>query len=344
MEYKRQGSRFSWFIIKLLIFATVMLLAVDLIFLVHNLAWINNLQNFTTIFLSIVLEGFPFIIIGSFVSALIEIFISDKTIARLIPRSQLLGIFSAVLIGFILPICECAIVPITKRLISKGMPLSMAVTFMLATPIVNPVVIASTYYAFSDKPYMIFARVGLGALAAVIIGSLIGGLQGKKQVVCKFYKEDEGYSHCGGHQHHNESITDTLTDIIHHTSSEFYDIGKLFILGAILSSFMQIFIPRNVLFSIGSGKVSSTIVMMATAFLLSICSETDAFIARTFTYMFTPGSVIAFLILGPMIDVKNTIMLSGSFNAGFVIKLIFLIVTVCFILAVMSNSLLPAVV
>lgn len=343
MEYNREGSWVYWFIIKLLAFIAAILLVVDLIFLVHNLTLINELHKFTTVFSSIVLEGFPFIIIGSFVSALIEIFVSDKTIARLIPRSQLLGMFSVVLIGFVLPICECAIVPITKRLISKGMPLSMAVTFMLATPIVNPVVIASTYYAFSDRPYMIFARIGLGALAAVIVGLLIDVLQGKKKVVCKFYKGDEGCVHGGEHHHHKESVMDTLKDIIHHTSIEFYDIGKLFILGALLSSFMQIFIPRNVLFSIGSGRLSSIMVMMATAFLLSICSDTDAFIARTFTYMFTPGSVIAFLILGPMIDVKNTIMLSGSFNAGFVIKLIFLIVTVCFILAVMSNSFLPAI-
>jgi uncharacterized protein len=341
MEYKREGSPIAWFIIKLLFIGVIAILVLDLILVMHNLAeFTSNLQNFATIFLNISLEGVPFIIIGSLASALIEVFISEEAIAKFIPRRRFLGMLSAVLIGFILPVCECAIVPIAKRLINKGIPVGMAVTFMLATPIINPIVIASTYYAFSDKPYMIFARIGLGAFGAVIIGYLMGALQGNRKVVCKFRDEEAGCGHCEEH-HHAESALDTFVDIIKHTSSEFYDIGRLFMFGALLSTCMQTFMPKDILLSIGKGNLSSILVMMTTAFLLSICSDTDAFIARTFIQQFTGGSVLAFLIMGPMIDIKNTIMLSGSFDARFVTKLIFLIVTVCFLIAVMSNLFLP---
>lgn len=340
MEYKREGSPVVWFIIKLLVFLVIAALTVDLILLIHNLVkYSSSLENFITIFLNIVFEGFPFIVIGSLFSALIEVFISEETIEKLLPGKQIFGVLSAVLAGFILPICECAIVPIAKRLIDKGMPVAVAVTFMLATPIVNPVVIASTYYAFSDKPYMIFARIGLGALAAITVGCLIGALQGNKKVVCKFYNNHGSRSHCSYHKHgHKHTAGGTFAEVISHTGNEFYNISRFFIFGAFLSALMQAFIPKNILFSVGKGSFSSIIVMMTAAFVLSICSDTDAFIARTFLYQFTSGSVLAFLILGPMLDIKNTIMLSGSFNAGFVTKLILSIAAVCFLMAVMFNA------
>ena len=128
-----------------------------------------------------------------------------------------------------------------------------------------------------------------------------------------------------------------IEDIISHTSAELYDIGRFFIMGVFLSTCMQVFIPKELILSIGGGVLSSIIVMMVLAFVLSVCSETDAFIARGFLGQFTSGSILGFLILGPMIDIKNTIMLCGSFKLSFVAKLIFLIITICFILAVIAN-------
>ena len=108
-------------------------------------------------------------------------------------------------------------------------------------------------------------------------------------------------------------------------------------MGVFLSTCMQVFVPKEFILSIGGGVLSSIIVMMVLAFVLSVCSETDAFIARGFLGQFTTGSILGFLILGPMIDIKNTIMLCGSFKLSFVAKLIFLIITICFILAVIAN-------
>lgn len=298
----------------------------------------NLLESFTSIFLSIILEALPFIMIGAFISSFIQIFVSEQFISRIIPRSKFSGLIMAALIGVVFPVCECAIVPIMRRLLKKGVPIDISVTFMLAVPIINPVVMASTYYAFSDLPYMVFLRGGLGLVGAILIGYTIGMLQGNKSPV-----KNESHEHhdCGcshGHSHGTGHGTlHKLFMIIGHTGEELYDIGKLLIIGACISSLMQIFVSRDLILSIGQGSVSSTIVMMLLAYILSLCSEADAFIARTFIGQFTTGSIAAFLVLGPMIDIKNTLMLSGGFKLGFVIKLIALIFSICFIMGSVIN-------
>ncbi|WP_432404066.1 permease [Wukongibacter sp. M2B1] len=321
----------------------------------------DYLEGFTIVFLSIILEAIPFVMIGTFISSIIQIFVSEKTIAKIIPKNRFVGLIAASLMGIIFPVCECAIVPIMRRLIKKGVPLHIAVTFMLAVPIVNPVVLASTYYAFSGQTYIVFLRGFLGLMSAILIGHIIGMIQGKnnplrnntlhEHIGCGCGHEHAHHHHehnhehdsCGIEQHHHSvsigkrGVFSTIIDIIEHTSLELYDVGKFLIIGAFLSALMQTFVSRSYIVSIGQGKVLSTIVMMVLAFVLSLCSEADAFIARTFVGQFTTGSIVGFLILGPMTDIKNTLMLSGSFKMKFVVKLITIISLVCFIMAMLVN-------
>lgn len=329
------------------------------------------LEGFSTIFLSIILEAIPFVMIGAFVSSLIQIFVSEETISRIIPKNRWLGLIAASLMGFIFPVCECAIVPIMRRLIRKGVPLHIAVTFMTAVPIVNPVVLASTYYAFSGQVHMVFLRGWLGLMSAILIGHIIGIWQGNVNPMketpslvtvgcgCGHHHHDPNHDF-GSHEEVEEGIFDLLEDsccghlhdhhdkprsgglskileIIEHTSLELYDVGKFLIMGAFVSALMQTFVARNYLLSIGQGQLTSILVMLVLAFVLSLCSEADAFIARTFLGQFTTGSIVGFLIFGPMSDIKNTMMLMGAFKKGFVIRLTALMFTVCLMMALLVN-------
>ena len=139
----------------------------------------DYLEGFTIVFLCIILEALPFVMVGAFVASIIQIFVSEQTIAKIIPKNRFVGLIAASLMGIIFPVCECAIVPIMTRLIKKGVPLNIAVTFMLAVPIVNPVVLTSTYYAFPGQTYMVFLRGFLGLISAILIGYLIGIIQDK---------------------------------------------------------------------------------------------------------------------------------------------------------------------
>lgn len=301
----------------------------------------STIENFTVIFLSIILEALPFIILGALISSMIQLFVSEQTIARVIPKNKWAGLVAASLIGIVFPVCECAIVPIVRRLMKKGVPVYIGITFMLAVPIVNPIVLLSTYYAFSGQLYMLGIRAGLGIAGAIIIGYLIDTFSQGKEVL----KDNEAHNEqctcgCNDYRYIRGRKKDPVTILrilLEHTSKELYDVGKFLILGAFLSAFMQTFVQRNLLLSIGQGPISSILVMMALAFVLSLCSEADAFIAKTFVGQFTPGAIAAFLILGPMIDVKNTLMLAGSFKAKFVAKLIALIFAICLLLTMWVN-------
>lgn len=248
------------------------------------------------------------------------------------------------MVGLIFPVYDCAIIPVTRRLIKKRVPIGMAVAFMISVPIVNPIVMFSTYYAFYGKPYIVLARLIFGVASAVLIGYLIDILHTGN--VLK-YNIEINSCRCGCSGHHNHSHIDHkyrhnfLSEIIYHTSAETYSTGKLFIIGALISAFVQTYVPKRYILSIGQGSVYSILVMFLLAYILCICSQTDAFIARAFLGKFTVGSIIGFLIFGPMLDIKNTLMLTGTFNRKFTIKLILLIISVCFIMAIVANYTIP---
>ena len=127
------------------------------------------LQTFTTRFLGIFIEAAPFLLLGTLVSGLIEAFVSRELIARLMPRSAFLATVLGGLLGFAFPVCECGVVPVARRLMHKGLPVSVAVSFLLAAPIMNPIVLASTFAAFGWGPVLI-GRFVIGGLVAIGVG------------------------------------------------------------------------------------------------------------------------------------------------------------------------------
>jgi uncharacterized protein len=294
-------------------------------------------QNFSVIFISIILEALPFVIIGVLISAFIQVFISENTIARLLPKNKFLGIIIASLCGFIFPICECAVIPIGRRLIKKGVPINMAVAFMLSVPIVNPIVLLSTYYAFHGRPYMVIIRGVGGFIIAITIGTIMGFIEENKSCLKPSYIEYENICNCG-YNHNFKKQNSKFMEILYHTNTELYDIVKFLIFGAFISAAFQAVIARDQILQLGQNSVISIIVMLLFAFLISLCSEADAFIGSTFIGQFSMGSIIAFLLLGPMIDIKNTLMLSYSFKKGFIVKLLILIFIFCFAAGYIING------
>lgn len=298
---------------------------------------VDIFQNFSVIFISIILEALPFVMLGALISALIQVFISENTIERLLPKNKFIGIFAASLSGFIFPVCECAVIPIARRLIKKGVPINIAVTFMLSVPIVNPIVLLATYYAFHGRPYMVFIRGVGGLIIAMAIGTIMGLMEGNKSILKPSYLDYENICACG-YSHSYKKQNSKFMEILHHTNIELYDIGKLLIFGAFISAAFQTLIAREQILYLGQHAVYSIIAMLLFAFLISLCSEADAFIANTFVGQFTLGSIAAFLLLGPMIDIKNTLMLSSSFKKSFIVKLIFLIFIFCFAAGYIINA------
>lgn len=291
---------------------------------------IKEIGDFANIFTSIVLEAIPFIILGSFISAIIQIFISEEFIAKLIPRLNIFGYVGAALIGLIFPVCECAIIPITRSLIKKGIPVGIGVTFMLSVPIINPIVIASTYYAFYDKQAMVLIRITGGFVAAILIGMLVNLLKENEEVRVLNNIENEYYCNCGCTNFSGKE--NKIREIFEHTSREFLDIMGYLVFGAFISSGFQVVQSQGGFNYIFNNKILNIIFMMFLGFVLSLCSEADAFVGRSFLENYSFSGVAAFLILGPMLDLKNLIMLFGAFKKSFVFKLVLITISIVFVI------------
>lgn len=297
--------------------------------ILFNISALNNLSSsllsLNTIFLSILIEALPFVLIGILIAGFIQIFITEEHIQRWIPRNPLLAVVMSCLIGALFPACECGIVPIVKRLIAKGVPIHAAMGFMLTGPLINPVVILSTYMAFGNDLRIASLRMLIGFVIAIVVALLISLFFKGSQ----FKRSLQPYSLTTTNQ--QASFVTKLMNMFKHAIDEFFDVGKYFIIGAFLAAFVQTYVSTKALVEIGDGVSSSILVMMGLAFILSLCSEADAFIGTSFSTVFSTPSILAFLIFGPMIDLKNTIMLMSVFRLKFVFSLIALVAIVVYI-------------
>ena len=304
------------------------------------------MRDIAIYFTTIMLEAIPFLLLGALISAIIEEFVSEERISKMIPKNRVLGSLVGIFLGLFIPACDCAVIPIAMRLKKKKVPTNVIVSFMLASPIISPVVLLSTFFAFGETekmllfgfemPKLFVYRTIFGVLVALIVGIIL-------DIICKdaVLKEEiyEHHHHHHDHEHihtcnhHHEGCPCSaheketgpigrVKNIINIMYGDFMGIISYMAVGAILAATMQILLPISNIGGIVQNKYISTFIMMLLAFALSLCSTSDAFIARTFMNSLSKNSILAFILLGPMIDIKNTILLNKSFNKKFVIVLI----------------------
>ncbi|WP_347553194.1 permease (plasmid) [Pseudalkalibacillus hwajinpoensis] len=316
-----------------------------LIFLVFIILFLFNTQvmdyfglvisdkwlNVNAIFISILLEAVPFVLLGVFVSALIQSFVAEEVLQKVLPKNAYLGLVPAALLGAIFPVCECAIIPVVRRLIKKGMPLQFGVVLLMSAPILNPIVAASTYYAFRQDISILYFRMGLGFLLSIFIGFIMFQMFGNSNQLRWTKEELIGRTRMEPSMKKNK-----WKQTFYHASDEFFDVGKYLIIGAFLASIVNGSLDRNILASLTTNEAGATGIMMGLAFILSLCSEADAFVASSFSNHFSSTSLLAFLVYGPMLDLKNTLLYLAYFKTKFVFFLLVTItaITYCSILLV----------
>ncbi|RXJ04021.1 permease [Anaerobacillus alkaliphilus] len=282
-----------------------------------------SLLMFNTIFISILIEAIPFVLIGVFIAGIIQVFVSEEQLKKFIPKNRFLAVIVSCIVGALFPACECGIVPIVRRLVAKGMPIFAGVGFLLTGPLINPIVTFSTYMAFGEDLRMAILRMVLGFIIALVIAFVISLLFKGNQLKKGQELSKEMYVS-------KPSLAERFKHMFQHAIDEFFSMGKYLVLGALLAAFVQTFISTKAMLGLGDGIVAATFVMMGLAYLLSLCSEADAFIAASFKHLFPQTSLLAFLIYGPMLDLKNTIMMMSIFKFRFVIVLMTIITFVVF--------------
>jgi uncharacterized membrane protein YraQ (UPF0718 family) len=293
-------------------------------------AQLGPLINFKITFLSIIIESLPFLILSVVVSSLLQNLVNEETIYKILPRNKAYGILPACFLGILLPVCDCGTVPIARSLVAKGIPLYVAVPFMLAAPIINPVTILATNYAFTPHIQMVYLRLAMALCIACLTGLIIKLLFGEQKELS--LHSHLAYQECSCTTTATTPSTTTflkLRNTLYGTCDEFFSMGKYLIIGALLGSLVQNFLPRAALVGVGQSHLLSTLSMILFGYTISVCSSADAFIAASFATAFTSGSLIAFMVFGPMIDVKNTLMLLAAFRFRFVAMLILIITLLC---------------
>lgn len=301
----------------------------------------DQLSMFTTIFLGIFIEAAPFLLFGTLASGIVEVFFSRDQLRRFIPRNPLLGALTGGAMGFFFPVCECGVVPLTRRLFKKGLAPSVGVAFLLASPVLNPIVIASTYAAYGWGP-MLWLRVGLSLAIAVSVG-LIFSVQKNPEGLLK--PDSIAPIMSASEDTSNPKtvlpLSTRLRHVLQHAADEFFEMGRYLIIGAMLAALMQTFIPQSSLLALGEGPFASILVMILLAVVLSICSTVDAFVSLAFVGTFTSGSILAFLVFGPMVDIKSALMFLQVFRRKTVVYLIILPLLMTILAAVVLNYYTP---
>jgi uncharacterized protein len=273
----------------------------------------GRLPDFASIFLGIFIEAAPFLLFGTLASGLVEVFFSKDLIARLIPKRALPGTILGSLMGIVFPVCECGVVPLTRRMFRKGLPLSAGVAFLLAAPVINPIVFFATASAFGFG-LMLALRFALSMGIAVGTGMVFSAAQTPQEAL----KSIPGATFIPAEIPTVEGAKPPLAErwrqVLSIALDEFFEMGRYLIIGATLAAAMQTFIPQNLLVAIGQGPIVSVLAMMALAVLLSICSTVDSFVALGFVGIFSPGAILAFLVFGPMVDIKAVLMYARVFH------------------------------
>ena len=265
----------------------------------------GRLNELAVVFVSIVLQSQPFVLLGVFASALVQRYLSAERLARWLPRGRLSVVLLASGFGFVAPVCDCGVIPLARRLGAKGLPLYAATTFILAAPVVNPVVLASTAVAFQGDWRVVSLRMAMSLSVAVTVGLLTATVM-----------PDAPPLSAPG------PASPAALSVVGHAVAEYFDISLFIVLGALFTAVTQTFVPRGDLVTLGSSRIGSVAALMPLATLLSICSEADAFVARAFAATFSIGALLAFMTIGQIVDLRNGLLLFRTLPGRLVVLIV----------------------
>ena len=269
-------------------------------------------RSFALVYISIILEALPFLLLGALVGGGVEVLVSRERLTALLPRRQGAVPFVAAALGLLFPVCECAVVPAVRRLVGKGFPLSAAVAYLLGGPIVNPLVAASTAMAYASDARMVTARLAAGYGIAVAVALLMGRWFAARPAVLARLAQAEPAA--PGHGLSGPAPAGRGVRVLRHAAEDFLVTAPYVVVGAALAALAQTVVDRRVVLALAGWPLLPEAAMMLLAVLLNLCSEADAFIAASFRGLVPGTAQLAFLLLGPMLDLKLLLLYRTLFT------------------------------
>jgi len=275
----------------------------------------NQFQDFLTLSISVIIESLPFVVLGIALSIVVQVWVPDHLFLKVLPKNRIGRRVVISLLGVLLPVCECGNLPLARGLIVKGLTVSESMTFLLAAPIVNPITILTTYQAFGWNDGILVSRLLGGFLIANLIGWLYSRHSAQQSLLT-----DRFAAECrvpAGHSHGETRWQQSVQLFVRETGV----ILPALFLGSVVAGLVQVAVSRQVLVTLGSNPVWSIVAMMVLAFIISICSNVDAFFILPFASTFLPGAIVAFLVFGPMIDIKMIALMRTTFRTRVLLQI-----------------------
>ncbi len=286
-------------------------------------------QDALTLGLSVLIEALPFIVLGVLLSIVVQVWLPASTIEKVLRGPGWLRRMQLSLLGMFIPVCECGNVPFARGLMMRGLSPAESLTFLMAAPIVNPIVIITTHAAFGFNDGILVARL----IGGFVIANLIGWLYSRDPnpetlltrnfvATCEQLEAETG-----------TRMQRSLSQLV----IELRAVMPALVIGSALAGIVQVFVPRSWLITIGQNPVASIAVMMVLAIIVAICSNVDAFFALSFASTFAPGAIVAFLVVGPLVDVKMIALLRTTFTTRTIAGIVGVVIAAAFALGLAVN-------
>jgi uncharacterized membrane protein YraQ (UPF0718 family) len=273
------------------------------------------LQDLLTLTYSVIIESLPFVILGIVLSIVVQVWIPDAWVARVLPGNPILRRVMISFLGVFFPVCECGNVPLARGLMLKGFSVSESMTFLLAAPIVNPITIITTYQAFGFDDGILVARILGGFAIANLIGWVFSRHPDPDRILTPGFAAE--CSLPDDHSHATSRWQESVTLF----AREAAVIMPVLVIGALIAGLVQVGVPRSVLVELGGNPLWSILAMLVLAFIISVCSNVDAFFILPFASTFLPGSIVTFLVFGPIIDVKMLALMRTTFTTRTLVQI-----------------------
>ena len=289
----------------------------------------NRAQDGLTLALSVLIEALPFVVLGVVLSIVVQVWLPPDLIQRWLPTRGWARRAVLSLLGMLIPVCECGNVPFARGLMMRGLAPAEALTFLMAAPIVNPIVILTTHAAFGWDGGILVARLVGGFLIANLIGWIYSRHPSPDALLTeRFVATCDRVTH-----EHGTPVRRSLTQFL----IELRAVMPALVIGSAVAGAVQVLIPRDVLLAIGSNPVLSIVAMMALAMTVAICSNVDAFFALSFASTFSPGAIVAFLLVGPLVDIKMLALMRTTFTTRTLVGIVGVVLLSAFVIGIGVN-------
>ncbi|HWH25896.1 MAG TPA: permease [Pseudolysinimonas sp.] len=292
----------------------------------------DRVQDGVTLALSVLIESMPFVVLGIVFSIVVRIWLPEAAIMRVLPRNPLARRAVVSMIGMFLPVCECGNVPLARGLMVRGLTVAESMTFLFAAPIINPITIITTHQAFGFDDGILVGRLVGGFVIANLLGWVFSRHPNPESLLTPRFAAE---CRLPEHDEHGSRLERSIRLFGRETAML---LPALFV-GAIAAALVQTLVPRSVLVALGSNPVWSIAAMLVLAFVISVCSNVDAFFILPFASTFLPGSVVVFLLFGAMLDIKMIALLRTTFTSRTLLQVATIIVLASAAVGVIVNVL-----